>query len=350
MKNLKQIILLCTFLIGTQLTAQNINRTGTSAAQFLKFGVGARATALGEAGVTLSDDMSCVYWNPATIARLDKLTFGVSRNELYADISYSFVGVSYPLGKDRAIGFSAIFLNSGEMEVTTLDEPQGTGDMFSWESFALGFTYSQYITDRLSLGASVKYVREGAYRQTAQAFAIDIGSLLDTGVLGMKLGMSLSNLGQEMQLSGSSLKIDHEWNPDHTDPVSTPAYLETDQWPLPLIFRLGLSTELIGPNGQLLESAENKILVAADTFDPNDALLRSNFGVEFTWHDMLALRFGYRGISLEEDSYNSYITASYAAGAGLKYQFDFAAMIIDYSYLDYKILGNGHQFSMTLSF
>jgi len=36
--------------------SQNINRAGTSAAQFLKFGVGARASAMGEAGVTLTNE------------------------------------------------------------------------------------------------------------------------------------------------------------------------------------------------------------------------------------------------------------------------------------------------------
>ena len=214
----------------------------------------------------------------------------------------------------------------------------------------IAVTYSRFVTDRLSLGASIKYIREGAYNQRAHAIAIDIGSLLDTGVLGMKLGMSLCNLGTDMQLSGSTLGIDHDWYTNHSGSISSPAYLETDKWPLPLIFRLGLSTELVGANGQLFKNDGYKVTIAADTFDPNDALLRSNFGLEYEWNNIFALRCGYRGVSLEKDEYESYITSSFTLGAGMKYQFDFANTQIDYSYVDYKILGSGHQFSLMLSF
>ena len=330
--------------------AQNINRAGTSAAQFLKFGVGARVSALGEAGVTLATDVSALYWNPAGIARIGKTSLMVSRNELYTDLSYNFLGVVYPFSKNSAIGISAIFLNSGEMEITTLENPQGTGTHYSWESFSLGASYSRFITDRLSLGFSLKYIREGAYSQKADAVAIDIGSLLDTGVLGMKLGMSLCNLGSEMQLSGSSLRIEHDWYKNHSGSISSDAMLETEKWPLPLIFRLGLSTELVGKNGQLKKSQMSRVIIAADTYDPNDALLRSNFGLEYEWNNILALRAGYRGATLERDEYDSYIISSYTLGLGLKYNFNFTDMQFDYAFTDYKILGNGHQFTLLMSF
>jgi hypothetical protein len=344
------IIFLFLSVFFNEAKTQNINRAGTSAAQFLKFGVGARANSMGEAGVTLADDVSGLYWNPAGIARIGKKSIMVARNQLYADLFFNFFGFSYPISKNSALGISGVFLNSEQMEVTTLDEPQGTGDYFSWESMYVALSYSRFVTDRLSLGVSVKYIREGAYNQKAYAVAIDIGSLLDTGVLGMKLGMSLCNLGTEMQLSGSSLGIDHDWYTNNSGSISSPAYLETDKWPLPLIFRLGLSTELIGVNGQLMKKNGYKIIIAADTFDPNDALLRSNFGLEYEWNNIFALRCGYRGISLEKDEYESYITSSFTLGAGMKYQFDFADTQIDYSFVDYKILGSGHQFSLILSF
>lgn len=349
---MKTIIKIFVLLLFSQsvLWAQNINRAGTSAAQFLKFGVGARASAIGEAGVTLTGDASGIFWNPASIARLDKMSVTVTRNQLYTDISYNFFGFTYPLTSNSTVGISAIFLDSGEMEVTTLDNPQGTGSYFSWESLCLGVTYSRFVTNRLSLGVSAKYIREGAFSQIAQTVAIDIGSLLDTGVLGMKLGMSLSNFGREMQLSGSSLQISHDWYSHEDQNVFSPAYLETEKWPLPLIFRLGLSTELVGSDGQLLKSEHNRIIFAADTFDPNDALLRSNFGLEYEWRDRFALRGGYRGVSLEKDDFETYMTSSYSLGAGLKYQFDFANVRIDYAFIDYQILGNGHQFTLALTF
>ncbi|MBC8183772.1 PorV/PorQ family protein [candidate division KSB1 bacterium] len=344
------IIFLLVSVFFNEAKTQNINRAGTSAAQFLKFGAGARANAMGEAGVALAEDISGLYWNPAGIARIGKKSIMVSRNQLYADLFSNFFGFAFPITKNSALGISGVFLNSEQMEITTLEEPQGTGNYFSWESMYVAVSYSRFVTDRLSLGATVKYIREGAYNQKAHAVAIDIGSLLDTGVLGMKLGMSLCNLGTDMQLSGSSLGINHDWYTNHSGSISSPANLETGKWHLPLIFRLGLSTELIGVNGQLIKNEGYKVIIAADTFDPNDALLRSNFGLEYEWNNIFALRCGYRGVSLEKDEYESYITSSFTLGAGMKYKFDFANTQIDYSFVDYKILGSGHQFSLILSF
>ncbi|HMX42171.1 MAG TPA: PorV/PorQ family protein [Elusimicrobiota bacterium] len=44
---------------------------GTRPAAFLRLGVGARAAALGQASVALSDDAGAVYWNPGALSRLN---------------------------------------------------------------------------------------------------------------------------------------------------------------------------------------------------------------------------------------------------------------------------------------
>lgn len=345
-------ILLMLFVGVAQAGAQDLSRVGTAAAQFLKLGVGARAGALGEAAVTIPGEVFGLYWNPASIASVDRTSLAISRNELYddLDLAYNFVGVVQPFGNNSAIGVSAIYLDTGDMEITTLANPEGTGSQFSWEAISLGLTYSRFVTDRLSLGGTVKYIREGAYHLKAHTVAIDLGSLLDTGVLGMKLGMCLSNFGGQMQLDGPSLRVSHDPFPTNPGNLDSDAYLKTESYPLPLIFRLGLSTQLIGTGGQLLNNEKNTMTIAVDAYDPNDALLRSNLGIEYQWNDILSLRAGYRGISVEEDEYESYNTASYTFGAGIKYDFKFARVEFDYAFTDFKILGSGHLFSIVLGF
>ncbi len=346
----KIIIFLLIITLGGYLSsgAQNISRVGTSAAQFLKLGVGARAAALGEAAVTSPGEVTGLYWNPSSIASVDRTSFAVSRNDLYADMSYNFIGLVQPLGGSSAFGVSVIYLDTGNMEITTLADPEGTGTTFSWEAYCVGVSYSRFVTDRLSLGATVKYVREGAYHLKAHTVAFDFGSMLDTGVMGMKLGMCLSNFGSSMQLDGPSLKVEHDrWE---TNPGSLPtdAYLKTESYPLPLTFRVGLSMELIGKEGQLLNNETNQMVIAVDAYDPNDALLRSNFGIEYQWNKILSLRTGYRGISVEKDEYESYDTASYTFGGGIAYDLNFAFVRFDYAYTDFKVLGTGHLFTLIL--
>jgi len=77
----------------------------------VKFGVGARVSAMGEAGVTLTNDVSGLYWNPSGIARIGKPSLMVSRNALYTNLAYSFLGFVYPFTAKNVVGISAIFFN-----------------------------------------------------------------------------------------------------------------------------------------------------------------------------------------------------------------------------------------------
>ena len=45
---------------------------GTTAADILKIGVGARAIGMGEAYVAQADDVSSLYWNPAGLALMQE--------------------------------------------------------------------------------------------------------------------------------------------------------------------------------------------------------------------------------------------------------------------------------------
>jgi len=350
MKKILSLILIILVVAVFSARAQDISRVGTAAAQFLKLGVGARASALGEAAVTIPGDVTGLYWNPSSIASINRTSFAVSRNELYADLAYNFVGVVQPLGASSAIGVSAVYLDAGQMEITTLSHPDGTDTYFSWDAYAIGISYSRFVTDRLALGGTFKYISEGAYHLKASSIAIDLGSLLDTGVLGMKLGMCLSNFGGQMKLNGPSLRIRHDRWPNNPGNISNDAYLKTEEFPLPLIFRIGLAMQLVGTEGQIMKSDKSNVNIAVDAYDPNDALLRSNFGIEYVWNNIFSLRAGYRGVSVEKDEYESYNTASYAFGAGLKYDFRFARVAFDYAFTDFKILGTGHQFTIVLAF
>ncbi|MDW7679217.1 MAG: PorV/PorQ family protein [bacterium] len=350
MKKTLILIFIIMLIFSSSLWAQDLSRVGTAAAQFLKLGVGARAAALGEAAVTMPNEVSGLYWNPATVATIDRTSLAISRNELYADLSYNFIGIVQPLGRAGTIGASIIYLDSGEMEITTLSDPEGTGSNFSWEAYCIGLSYSRFVTDRLSLGGTVKYIREGAYHQKAETIAIDIGSLLNTGIMGLKMGMCLSNFGGNMQLGGPNLLISHDrWA---TNPGTLPddAYLKTESYPLPLIFRIGLAMEVVGHEGQIMKSESSQMTVMVDAYDPNDALLRSNFGVEYNWNNILALRAGFRGITVEEDEHNSYDTASYTFGGGIGYDLNFAFVKFDYAFTDFKLLGSGHLFTLVMAF
>ena len=60
------LILFCSSL----LFGQQVSKTGTTAGQFLKLGVGSRAMALGGAFTAIANDASALYWNPSGLSRI----------------------------------------------------------------------------------------------------------------------------------------------------------------------------------------------------------------------------------------------------------------------------------------
>ena len=64
----KRFLYFMLFLVPSLLYSQfGVSKVGTTAAQFLKIGVGARAIGMGGAFVAVADDATAIYWNPAGI-------------------------------------------------------------------------------------------------------------------------------------------------------------------------------------------------------------------------------------------------------------------------------------------
>ena len=57
-------------------------------------------------------------------------------------------------------GVSAIFFSTEEFEERTSSNPAGTGRMVKGSDTAIGFTVAKQLTDKLSFGAQLRYIKE----------------------------------------------------------------------------------------------------------------------------------------------------------------------------------------------
>jgi len=288
-------IIFC-LLLGVSLVYAGNDNTGTSAANFLKIGVGPRGTGMGGAFVAHVNDVTSLYWNPAGITNVSSLEVGVSYTDWILDIQHNFLGVVYPMGKKGSIGLSFISLSMGDMEKTTPLNPEGTGAYFSANDLAIAVTYAKQLTDRFSVGLTAKFINETISFSSANTFAIDAGTQFDTGFRGLKFGVSISNFGGKMTLKGTDqmtkADIDEviEGNPDKE------ARLETEGWAIPLVFRFGLSMDVYN-------IGNNRLTCNLDFNDPRDINPYGVFGTEYAWSNMVFLRGGliYRSEDFNED-------------------------------------------------
>ncbi len=335
---MKRIVVTLLLTVALATSAGAVSNVGTRAAQFLKIGVGMRATAMGDAFVAVANDASALYWNPAGLSRVSRRQVIFNQANWIAGIRFGYVGMVWPLPNRGTIGGAMTYLGSGEMKVRTEDAPEGTGETFEVNDLALTFAYGLPFTDRFSFGFAFKYISEQIWHMSASAYAIDLGIHFDTDFHGIQLGMNLSNFGGKMRLMGEDTRfiynIDPNRNPNHTPNVV--ADLRTDAFDLPTRFQVGLSGPLPVLPG----------IWAVDFVTPNDNYAYLNAGAEVQLGRFLSLRAGYRGL------FNYEMEGGLTAGAGFRITSPRLPwkLNLDYSYLDFGRLQNAQRFGVLLVF
>lgn len=324
----------------SQIIAQGITKKGTTAAAFLGIDVGPRAAAMGSSFVSVANDATAMYWNPAGISQIDNFNATFSNTKWIADLSFNFAGLVFPLEGIGNVGLNATFLTMGEMERTTIESPDGTGELFDAGSYAFGLSFARNLTDQFAIGFNVKYINERLYHVNADGFAVDIGAMFDTGLEGLNLGMSISNYGTKMQLNGRDLNFQTDVAPNVSGNNQTiGAELQTDQFELPLMFRVGASIDVLKGYGN------SNLILSADAMHPNDDVEYVNVGGEYVFYDILSLRAGYKGLFAEN------LEQGISLGGGVHYTLmESATFYFDYSYIDYGRFSAVHTFSISFGF
>ena len=313
-KSILAVCLIGLMMPGLALAADIFQKVGTFDGQFLKINVGARATGMGGAFVAVSDDASALYWNCAGIARIEGSQLQLNNAMWIADMQFNEIGYVFHIKKfPGAFGLNARSLSMKPMVETTAYQPDpvvGTGQTFDAGMMSLGLTYSRSFTDKFSAGVTANFIHEGLADLSQQTYAFDIGTLYDVGTLGMKIGMSIQNIGTQIKF------IEREGR-------------------IPSIFRVGTSF-------QMLNSADNKLIGSFEFSHPPDNSERMNVGAEYTFKDFFKLRGGYN-INYDADAL--------AGGAGFRFPISSMGKAdLDYSYTDMRDLGGVHRFSLQFGF
>ncbi len=324
---------------------------GTTAAQFLKIGIGSRATGMGEAYVAMSSDASGLYWNPAGIARAGGGEIMFQRNNWIADVAINYMGVIFPLYGIGTVGVSITSLTMEDMPVTTELEPNGTGEEFTASDLAMQISVARALTDRFSIGFNTKFIQQSIWHSTATSMAIDVGTLFTTQFNDMRLGMSISNYGASMTMSGRDAL-------ERFDPASgfegnndaIPVEYAMDNWDLPLIFRVGVAMDV-------LDIGVSKLTLAIDAIHPNDNYESINVGTELSILDKYFLRAGWKSPFVETNtSLASSNTETREEGLTFGAGFDLplfgsaTGLRFDWAYADFGRLNNVQRFNLSLYF
>lgn len=318
-----------------------VTRVGTTAANFLGMEVGTKAVAMGGAFTAMADDATATFWNPAGLTRANGPVTHYEIIDMYAGMDHQFAAVVVPMGNGNFIGFSVNYFSSGDMEITTIAEPEGTNSFFNAASYAISGVFSKRLTDRVSFGLTTKFISERIWREKAKGIAFDIGTTYRTVNDQLTIGMVLQNLGPTMSMNDGpdiSLSIDDEIFPGLPD---REVRFITEDFDLPVSFTLGFAYTLLGSQGALIENPSGKLVLITDISDGFDSQLRNKWGFDYTWQEFISLRGGYR---------INYDVATWSTGAGIVLPVSDGDFVLDYAWSSWGDLGSISMWSAEIRF
>lgn len=324
-------------------TVRAQDQAGTKAAPFLLLGTDARGTALGSAHVASASGPAALYWNPAGTATADAASGGAavfSTSEWLVETRHNYLGATYSAGTLGTFGLSVTQLDYGEDLVTTIENPEGTGELFGAQDLAVGLSYARALTDRFTIGGTAKFVRQQIWNESANGAALDLGLRYETGYRGLIIGMAMTNFGTDMRLAGRDLRRRYDIDPNQTgNNDGLPVNLEVGAWALPLSFNVGVSAEAY-------RAGDLSLLLSAQGQAPSDNSQSASFGGEFAFRNLFFVRGGYRQAfsSVAEDG-------GWTLGFGLNYALNpRLGLTVDYVFQEYEPFGTPQMFTVGVRF
>lgn len=336
MKNILLCLFISGLLIGQPTDGQS--KTGTTIGQFLLIEPSGRISAMGNAGVAVYDEAMSSYYNPASLGHITNSSAQFSHNAWFAGIVHDYFAASIHVTPASSIALSISALNSGEIAVRTVEQPQGTGEQYTVSDYSIGIGYGQKITERFSAGMQISYIQETIWHSILSAIAINFGTLYKISEDGLLLGASISNVGTRGRYNGTDIRISYDFDPTRNgDNGSLPAELITDEFSLPIVFRVGCAYPVV-------LDANNQLHFAVDAFHPSDNSESISFGGEYKFMNTFALRAGYQHL-FQIDS-----EVGLTIGAGILWDIDNYVLRVDYSTNEHKRLGNTQRITLGMDF
>ncbi len=319
------LVAACAAIGASAAHAQSLGsqRVATSAATYLKIGVGARAMGMGGSFTAVSDDPSAILWNPAGLATLRRPVVNATAIRWPTDIDYDHVVGVHQLGNGVIAG--QIGYLAADIKETTEYYPLGTGRTLTYSDWYAGVAYARAFTDRLNLGAGVRLLHEDLASSvggpTATSVAFDVGSLYSVGYRKVRIGMSMTNFGPPLSPGGQFTS---------TNGVQ----VDYGHYSLPTQFKIGVADDLI-------DHSDLRLTGDFELTHPADGVESFRTGGELSIRNALALRAGY--------VFTSDIPGL-SVGAGFRGSTGGVFTELDYAYRDAGDLGAIHVLSLGVHF
>ena len=315
------------FLGATSLVAQILpnlggQRAGLATFSFLKNDMNPRSAALGGASVAVNTGGYSTFSNPAFAADLTGLNATYSSYLVGAGIHQGYFSMVMPSKGTSAIGVSVNFLTSGEMDVRTEFQPDGTGQKVYASTVGIGVSYAKRLSDMFTFGTTVRYINESLAEYKNNTFTLDLGFAYQTDWKDFAFAVMLQNFGGNSTLKGDYLEVDFNRNG-----------VPLDNYVSASVFRLGFSMVPY-------KREKHSLAVDFELQHPSDNAENFRVGLEFEYLKLFYFRGGFK-MNVLGHHYPVF-------GVGVRTHIGVHKLLIDYAAVPTNHLG--FQQSLGLSF
>jgi hypothetical protein len=297
--------------------------------------------------------IEAVNLNVAGLSFIEGSQLEFSRTEwlVGTDISLNTFGFGTKVG-DGALSLTLTSMDLGEIEVTTTDNPDGTGAVYKPRFSNLGLSYSRKFADYLSGGLTMRVITESISDVKAIGVSMDVGIQYISGTKAhpekIKMGIALRNVGTPMKFSGDGLSF--RGSVPDGDYTMTQEF-RSESFELPSLLTIGASYDFYFGMNNRLTAVGNFV---SNSFYKDQFGVGLEYGLKVKNTEMFMLRAGYRyenGITSDVDR----TSANTGIAAGLTFQYpldDLSKNMVSLSYsyrTSYQYEGS-HAFGLRLSF
>lgn len=345
MKKYFTFIILCA--IGFVANAGNPDRQGSAGAGELLMNPWARSAGLhtiNTAGVT---GIESTRLNVAGLARITNLEIGYSHGQYLVgtDISTNTLGLAKKVGKNGVFGLDFMVINFGDIKVTTVSFPEGTGAFFKPTWANIGLSYSTLFANKVSVGVAVRLVMESVAGISARGVAMDAGVQYVNGPKdNFKLGLSLRNLGTPLKFRGEGFTVTR---PDPNNPNTNLAYDQrAANYELPVALNIGTSYDFYFTEEVRITPMVN---FTSNSFSRDQLGFGAEIGI---LNNVVQVRAAYK-LDLQKNSTvikeDVYTGLAFGASANLTFNKEKNSKIgFDYAFMSSRIFSGTHNFGVRI--
>lgn len=281
------------FAVTTFTFAGNEDRAGSAGSTDLLINPWSRSSGLGGSNSAFIKGLEAEFMNVAGLSYTTKteIVFSHSRWLAGTGIGINAFGVAQNLGKNRGvIGLSVTALDSGPIQETTVNQPEGTGSTYSVSNLNIALSYARNFSNKISGGITVRIINQNISNVSAAGVSIDAG-IMYRATLGKReldkdnlhFGIALKNIGPRMSATGDGLTVQYT-SPIHGSLVSVQQ--RSAEFELPALMNIGI--------GYIYRINKKHEIDFAFNFTTN-SFTRDQFilGAEYNFNDMLQIRGGF---------------------------------------------------------